>query len=238
MKKILFSVALIALVACNQTGKECTRKESCEIGSCQGATLSQLPTYTNAQFYTSDGVFNEDAAKEVVIALMKYYNYPITDKTKASIWVSDYGTGRFAELGLACIGYANNLKDGYMLQDLFLLPNQMLPEHWHEKPAGYPAKLEGWLVRNGKSYIVGVGADNLAQFPEIKIPSCHANGNVTIKNVIPTVTGEFVPLKEVLTHHWQFAGPEGAIITEVANNHVNEAVRHYDPKINDHFLGK
>ncbi len=124
-----------------------------------------------------------------------------------------------------------------MLQDLFLLPGQMLPEHWHEKVNKYPAKLEGWLVRNGKSYIVGIGEDNLSKYPDIKIPSCHENGSVTVKNVTPAGVGEFVPLKEVLTHHWQYAGKEGAIITEVANGHVNEAVRHLDKKINDHFLG-
>lgn len=169
---------------------------------------------------------------------MKYYNYPVTDKTRELIWVSDYGTGRYAELGLACIGYANNLDDGYMLQDLFLLPNQMLPEHWHEKINKYPAKLEGWLVRNGKSYIVGIGEDNQAGYPDIKIPQCHENGTVTVKNVTPAGVGEFVPLKQVLTHHWQYAGKEGAIITEVANGHVNEAVRHLDKRINGHFLGK
>ncbi len=36
----------------------------------------------------------------------------------------------------------------------------------------------------------------------------------------------------------QLAGPQGAIITEVANVHTNDAVRHCDPKANDHFLGK
>jgi len=35
-----------------------------------------------------------------------------------------------------------------------------------------------------------------------------------------------------------FAGPEGAIITEVANVHSNDGVRHLDPVINNTFLGK
>jgi len=34
------------------------------------------------------------------------------------------------------------------------------------------------------------------------------------------------------------AGPEGAIITEVANVHTDNAVRHSDRAINDNFLGK
>lgn len=235
MKKLLFlSTALVVLLACNQSPQKTNEKQE----PLQEAKAKKVSLdFKNEDFYTSDGKFNEEAAKDAVIALMNYYNYPVTDKTRGSIWVSDYGTGRYTELGLACIGYANRLDDGYMLQDLFLLPNQMLPEHWHEKINKYPAKLEGWLVRNGKSYIVGIGEDNLADYPEIIIPQCHENGTVTVKNVIPAGVGEFVPLKEVLTHHWQFAGKEGAIISEVANGHVDKAVRHLDKKINAHFLG-
>ena len=235
MKNIVCFMAVIAvLAACTNSPKQA---ESTQSAVQTDMIIKKLPDYKNADFYTAEGKFNEEKAKDVVIALMEYYDYPVTPNTRESIWISDYGTGRFAELGLACIGYSNELDDGYMLQDLFLLPNQMLPEHWHVKIDKYPAKLEGWLVRNGKSYIVGVGEDNLASFPEIKIPDCHENGTATVRNVIPTGVGEFVKLKEVLTHHWQYAGKEGAIITEVANGHVNQAVRHLDKKINNHFLG-
>ncbi len=229
-------VAMVAaIVSCNSSNQ----KAACDKdAAAQTKESSQISlNFNNADFYTSDGKFNEEKAKDAVITLMKYYNYPVTPATRQQIWVSDYGTGKYTELGLAAIGYANNLDDGYMLQDLFLLPNQMLPEHWHEKINKYPAKLEGWLVRNGMSYIVGIGEDNLASFPDVKIPDCHQNGTVTVKNVIPVQVGQFVPLKQVLTHHWQFAGKEGAIITEVANGHINEAVRHLDKKINDQFLG-
>jgi len=193
--------------------------------------------FSNEAFYT-DGKFNVEAGKDAILRLMKYYNYPVTERTREQLWVSDYGTGRFTELGLAAIMYVNNETDRYMLQDLFMLPNQMLPEHWHEKPSGeLPAKMEGWLVRNGLSYIVGEGEDNISQFPAVKVPACHTGG-VTVKNVVKTLPGEFVPLGRMYAHHWQFAGPEGAIVTEVANVHSNEAVRHQVPSINNFFLGK
>jgi hypothetical protein len=47
-----------------------------------------------------------------------------------------------------------------------------------------------------------------------------------------------VRLAEVKSRHWQFAGVEGAVITEVANVHTGSAVRHSDKKINDHFLAE
>ncbi len=42
----------------------------------------------------------------------------------------------------------------------------------------------------------------------------------------------------MMAHHWQMAGPEGAIINETANCHCNPGVRHLDKGINDHFLGQ
>jgi hypothetical protein len=232
MKRLLLAATLVALTACSQGNRQkedCTEAQSC------GEKESLV--FDNAVFYAPDGKFNENAAKDAVIRLMKYYGYPVTGKTRDQLWVSDYGTGRFTEVGLAAIMYANDTTDLYMLQDMFLLPHQMLPEHWHEKPDGFPAKMEGWLVRNGLSYVVGEGEDNLASFPEIKIPAAH-EGGVTVKNVIKALPGDFVPLSKVYSHHWQFAGEQGAIITEVANVHVNEAVRHQVTSINNHFLGK
>ena len=236
MKKILLVATVLAFMTscCSQGSKETGGcKKACSENACSKDSLK----FDNADFYT-DGKFNEEAAKDAVIRLMKYYSYPITEKTRSQLWVSDYGTGYFTEVGLAAIMYANDTKDMYMLQDMFLLPNQMLPEHWHEKPeSNLPAKMEGWLVRNGSSYIVGEGEDNMSSFPDIKIPACH-EGGVTVKNVLKTLPGEFVPLSRVYSHHWQFAGPEGAIITEVANVHDNGSVRHRVQSINSHFLGK
>jgi len=238
-KEIMMFVAVTGLILTSCCGKknETTAAAAESKTACCAEHKKDSLVFTNEQFYT-DGKFNVEAGKDAIIRLMKYYNYPITDKTRDQLWVSDYGTGHFTEVGLAAIMYVNDEKDRYMLQDMFLLPNQMLPEHWHEKPANeLPAKMEGWLVRNGLSYIVGEGEDNLAQFPDVKVPECHTGG-VTVKYVVKTLPGEFVPLSRMYSHHWQFAGPEGAIITEVANVHSNEAVRHQVKSINDHFLGK
>jgi D-lyxose ketol-isomerase len=262
MKKfiVLITCALMCAACCQKeksSAKGCCQKEKTSAGDCckkkktagegccqkekasnEGCCKKGTLTFDNADFYTADGKFNEEAGKDAILRLMKYYKYPVTDKTRSQLWVSDYGTGRFTEVGLAAIMYANDTKDRYMLQDMFLLPNQMLPEHWHEKPENdLPAKMEGWLVRNGMSYIVGEGEDNLASFPEIKIPASHTGG-VTVKNAVKTLPGEFVPLAKVFSHHWQIAGPQGAIITEVANVHDGDAVRHQVKEINNHFLGK
>ena len=195
-----------------------------------------VPAFTNEQFY-KDSKFSEDAAKDAVIELCRYHRYPIFSDFKAKLWVSDYGIGKFLEVGLAAIMIANEKREGssYMLQELFLLPNQMLPEHWHVK--GDPnkdgaQKDEGWFIRWGRSYVVGEGEANLP--PEVVVPASH--GDVTVKHVVVADPGTFVPLGKLGSPHWQFAGTEGVILTEVANYHSNACVRHQNKTANDNFL--
>lgn len=213
------------------------------LGLCLAATGCDTPATTkpapmafdNADFYDASGTFKVDAAKDAYITLMKYHGYPVYKGMKENLWASDYGTGQFTKLGLAARMWVNNEEHRYMLMDIFLLPNQMLPEHWHLKTEKNPAKLEGWLIRHGLSHVVGEGEPNLG--PDVVIPKCHMNAAVTVEHEVICGPGDFTPLNRETARHWQFAGPEGAIITEVANVHDDSGVRHSDPAINDNFLG-
>lgn len=200
----------------------------------RGTALS----FTNSQFYSA-GKFDEEKARDAIIQLCRSHGYPVFPRMREKLWVSDYGIGRFTEVGLAAIGFANKI-DGescYMLQELFLLPNQMLPEHWHVKPADSkngPQKDEGWLIRWGRSYVIGEGEPNLPK--EVVVPQCHNDGKVTVEHCVVADPGVFVPLSSVGSRHWQFAGERGVILTEVANAHDNASVRHTDKIANDTFL--
>lgn len=202
------------------------------LAGCGGGSIR----FDNAYFYGPDGTFQPERAKDAYVALMKHHGYPVLPGLREKLWVSDYGTGRFAELGLGAAMFKNNEEHRYMLMDLYLLPGQMLPEHWHLQGETNPAKLEGWLVRHGLSHIVGEGEPNLSA--DVVIPACHMNGTATVRHEVIARAGDFVPLNREGARHWQFAGPEGAILTEVANVHTDSAVRHSDPAINDNFLGK
>ena len=198
----------------------------------------QIPTFDNEFFYES-GKFSEEKAKDAIIALCRYHRYPVFPGFREKLWVFDYGTGEFAKLGLACYTFVNHVAGqySYMLSNLFLLPNQMLPEHWHEIPENKECaqKDEGWAIQWGRSYVVGIGEANLPA--EVVIPKCHANGTTTVSHCIVADPGTFVPLTEVGTRHWQFGGREGVILTEVANCHDDKSVRHTDPVCNRAFLG-
>jgi D-lyxose ketol-isomerase len=82
---------------------------------------------------------------------------------------------------------------------------------------------------------VGIGEPNLGK--DVVIPKLHCDGTATTQHEVVATPGTFVKLAKVGTRHWQYAGPEGAIITEVANVHTNSAVRHSDPVLNKNFLG-
>ncbi len=211
------------------------------IAATAGAAAAQTKTasrrklrFKNETFYGADGQFDVEKGKDAIIALCKHHGYHVFPELREGLWVSDYGTGQFTKLGLAAYLFVNNEEDRYMLMDLFLLPGQMLPEHWHLDGGENPAKREGWLVRWGASHIVGIGEPNLAE--GVVVPKCHMGGKTTTEHETLATPGMFVPLAKVLSRHWQFGGPEGAIITEVANVHTNEAVRHSDPAINKQFL--
>ncbi len=242
MKNLIW-VCLIAgalMVSCNSGSKsdKPTEKEVISNEKKDDAKKNkEMITFKNEDFYKENGEFDVAIAKDAIISLMKYHGYHVFPGLKESLWVSDYGTGQFTKLGLAANMFKNNEEDHYMLMDLFLLPGQMLPEHWHLDGEKNPAKREGWLIRWGKSYVVGEGEDNMAKFPEVKVPAVHMNGDVKTKHIIEAKPGMFLPLVEVYTRHWQFGGSEGAIITEVANVHTDAAVRHSDKALNDFFLG-
>lgn len=203
------------------------------VGGCNEAMFGKSGSgklaFNNADFYDADGKFDVDAGKEAYIAMMKYHGYPIFPDIREKLWVSDYGTGEFLKLGLGANMFVNNEEARYMVMDLFLLPGQMLPEHYHLKTDKNPPKNEGWVVRHGISYVYGEGEP--AKPMKAVVPKCHMNGKVTVEHEVILKPGEFTPLVRIGSRHWQFGGPEGAIITEVATVHDNDGVRHSDTNL-------
>ena len=228
MLSAVCAVAVMAMVS----GCACPMKGHCAKMAGQKKGVS----FDNAYFYGKDGTFDVEKGKDAVLAMAAYHGYPVFPGMREKLFVSDYGTGQFMKLGLSAYMFKNNEEDRYMLMDIFLMPGQMLPEHWHVDSDKNPAKREGWLVRWGLSHIVGEGEPNLGA--GVVVPAVHMNGTVMVKHEVVAGPGMFVPLSRVTSRHWQLAGPEGAIITEVANVHTDSAVRHSDPVLNDFFLGK
>jgi len=198
---------------------------------CSTQSCSKKPNivFDNAFFYNTDGTFNVEAGKDAYIAVMKYHGYPVFDGLREGLWVSDYGLGQFTKLGLGAYGFINDQESSYMGQDLYLLPNQMLPEHYHLSTEKGSAKMEGWHVRHGISYVYGEGEPTKNM--KAVVPKCHMNGSVSVRHETILHVGETTKLNRETARHWMFGGPEGAIISEYATFHDNDGVKHSDPKI-------
>jgi hypothetical protein len=184
----------------------------------------------NAGFYDAQGKFKPEAAKEAYLRFLEAAGYPISPRLPKEMWMSDFGLGHFTEVGAGGMFWVNNQKDNYASLDIFLLPGQMIPEHWHVPlPAENVAvKMESWHVRWGSTCTYGEGepTEKLA----VKIPECQQKF-ITVRHEKVLTLGEVTGLTRPQQKHWQQAGSEGAIVTESSTFHSGAAVRFNDPQI-------
>jgi len=206
----------------------------CAEGSKPEAVAPPKPTlkaYKNEDFYGPDGKLDQAKAKQAYYELMAFHGYPIYPELKTDqFWVIDFGLGKFTEVGMAGIFWINDQRDDYLLHDIWLLPGQMIPEHYHVKTADVAAKMEAWLVRHGTDYFYSEGEPTPGV--EARIPPTHKDC-CKAKSEVLKGPGGVVKLEVAESRHWQKAGPEGAIVTEVATYHSMDALRfsHPDAKV-------
>jgi predicted ester cyclase len=198
-----------------------------------GLMLQQLragdvPARGNAEFYDASGAFDQEKAKRAYLDFLQQAGYPLNDAITAKIWVSDFGLGRFAETGLGGIIWWGDEKHNFTGLDAFLLPGQMIPEHWHVAVRNIPAKMEAWLVRYGEIYACAEGEPTPSR--KAKLVAADA-ANVTVQRERILGVGDIAGIARPLEKHWMQAGPQGAIFTEFSTFHTGEAVRFTDPKI-------
>lgn len=193
-------------------------------------SAAPLGTFRNADFYDADGKFNEARAKAAYCTLMEHYGYPIYDNVRKNIFVADFGLGRFTEVGLGGVLWVDEKEGSYASIEVFLLPDQMIPEHWHVplKDQNIGPKRESWIVRYGSTFTYGEGEPT--KKPAVKVHPCQAK-YVTTRHETALRPGEVTGIKRALEKHWQQAGPGGCILTEVSTYHAGGAVRYTDPTI-------
>lgn len=183
----------------------------------------------NKDFYKADGTFDAEKAKQAYYDMMKYHNYPIVDRLKGEeFWAIDFGLGNFAEVGMAGIFWVNNMEHNYFGHEIYLLPGQMIPEHWHMPTADGGAKLEAWQLRHGSVTLYSEGTPT----PGVteRIPPIHRDIAVarTEMNLKPGEVGKLAAAEQ---KHWMLGGPEGTIVTEYATYHDGNGLRFTHPDI-------
>ncbi|MBW8034567.1 MAG: hypothetical protein FVQ79_02570 [Planctomycetes bacterium] len=194
-----------------------------------GASSMAWKNPENKDFYKADSTFDLEKAKQAYYDMMKYYNYPIVDRLKSDdFWAVDFGLDNFTEVGMAGILWINNKEHNYMGHEIFLLPGQMIPEHWHMPTTDVGAKLEAWQLRYGSVTLYSEGTPTPGG--DERIPPIHRDIAVarTEKKLQPGEVGKLAAAEE---KHWMLGGPEGTIVTEYATYHDNDGLRFTHPDI-------
>jgi len=184
--------------------------------------------HKNAEFYAADKTFDQEAAKKAYFALMEYHGYPVYDNLRQNMWVADFTVGRFTDVGMGGIFWINEKDGAYFGHEIFLLPGQMIPEHWHVKTAEAAPKMEAWQVRYGGVTLfaegeASAGAEKVIPASELKFTTC--------RKMLKVAPGDLGKLDKAEAKHFMVAGPEGAIVTEYASYHDMAALRFTNPGV-------
>jgi D-lyxose ketol-isomerase len=195
---------------------------------CASSRAGKSARLDNQQVYDASGQFNPEAAKRVYLDFLKQSGYPVNDTIAKKLFVTDFGLGRFTEAGLGVIVWWGDEKYNYSGLDAFLLPGQIIPEHWHVKLKDVPEKMEAWLVRYGEVYAYAEGVPT----PNMKARLAPADAaHATVKSERILRVGDIAGISRPLEKHWMQAGPQGAVFTEFSTFHTGEAVKFTDPKV-------
>lgn len=184
-----------------------------------------LTRHDNAYFYNEDGTFNQEAAKKAFSELFQFHQYSLPDVVNDErFWVVDFGLGDFANVGMGGIFWVNDKEQGYFGHEIYLLPNQMIPEHRHVAAEDKPAKHEYWQVRNGSIYNFGQGGSKDDKLP-IKLPQSQLDADAITcfkyeELKATTGKGGEAVLTNLEDWHFMIAGLTGAIVTEYASYHA------------------
>ncbi|MCK4999664.1 MAG: hypothetical protein KAS23_09015 [Anaerohalosphaera sp.] len=198
-------------------------------GSFMSIGKPKYQKYTNGDFYKTDGTFDTEFAKKAYYEMMEYFNYPIVDRLKGEeFWAVDFGLGRFAEVGMAGIFWVNNQRDNYFGHEIFLLPDQRIPEHGHDKTDLCGPKMEAWQPRHGMIYTYAEGTPSPGV--EVDIPEAEKKYWIA-KTRTKVMPGELSHLEVAGTMHWMRGGPEGAIVTEYATYHDGNGLKFSNPNV-------
>ena len=214
----------IMLSSCNNPSSNVNQNESSTEKNDTMEKKAYTKKYTNADFY-KNGELQQDVVLAAYKDMFEFYGVPWSENLEKNFWGIDFGLGDMENTGMGGIFWHNDAEHGYFGHEIYLLPGQMIVEHWHVK-TDFPAKHEAWKVNHGWCYNFGIGeaTPNPPTLPESQ------NGHITVKNFAIQKVDEVLALKELESPHFLRAGDNGCIITEYGTYHDGNGLRFRNPK--------
>ena len=188
-----------------------------------------LVKYPNDHFY-KDGKFDPEAAKKAYAELFQFHNYSLRDVVLKSpdFWMLEFAQNDFSNVGMGGIFFVNDKEHSYFGHEIYLLPGQMIAEHYHMPAENMPAKHESWQVRHGSVWTVAQGGDK-SKLP-FELPKSQEK-YTTCFDAKELKVGDQDKLRKLEQPHFMMAGPEGAIVTEYATYHSGAGLRFSNPTV-------
>ena len=183
-----------------------------------------VPKYTKADFYDGNGKFDKDKAFQAYFDLMDRFHYPISPILRTDeFWTSDFAQNDFLNVGMGGIFWINDTEHKYFAHEIYLLPGQMIVEHFHRPVPEGAAKHESWHVRHGMVY--SFSKDEPTKDLPVELPESQLKvDGITALHCQALQTGEIARLNVLEAPHFLLAGPEGAIVSEYASPHYGPAL--------------
>ncbi len=213
----------------------------CSTAGCPCKAKKETVQMKNEDFY-KEGKFDSAKAKQAYFDLMKKFSVPVyaeLAKADGPFWAVDFGKGDFTSYGMAGVFWCNEAAEGYFGHEIYLLPNQSIPEHRHlptTDKAGNKirCKMESWQVRYGSVYgFSEVGEPNLDKYPEAKAHL--AKLQIPYLKCVHVekweADGSVHKLPKEETWHFMMGGKDGAIVSEYATFHDGAGLRFSVPGV-------
>lgn len=166
-----------------------------------------------------------EAARIQAAELLASVGIVITASEGESLEITDFGLGRFDEMGLVILVYVNTQRA--CAKELVIFPRQTCPEHRHPPVGSDPGKEETFRCRWGEVYLYLPGEPTPS--PKARVPEDKKEHFTAWREVIlrPGVQYTLAPN----TLHWFQAGEQGAIVSEFSTTSRDELDIFTDPEI-------
>ena len=201
------------------------------IGGNRPGLARAITKYPNEHFY-KDGKFDEAVAKEAYAELFRFHRYSLAQSVLSSkdFWILEFGLDDFSNVGMAGIFFVNDKEHNYFGHEIYLLPGQMIAQHYHVAAENMAPKHELWQVRHGQIWTLAEGGTK-ADLPEGLVLPKSQEDTITCFKARKLEVGDIEKLNKLEEPHFMIAGPQGAIVTEYASYHSGEGLKFTNPKV-------
>ncbi len=171
----------------------------------------------------------KDEILKKVISLAKESGIALKREEIENLEITDFGLKQVERFGLQIVVYVNTSR--VCAKELFLLPNQICPEHKHPPlpQLDYPGKEETFRCRYGEVYLYVPGEPTQNPYGKDKVPLDKLPYFTVWHEIVLKPGDQYTIPPDTL--HWFIAGQKGAVVSEFSSTSYDEYDVFTDPQV-------